>query len=167
MNLFIRKKAYIFMDRYNVLDDTGRVVYSVDGKLVRLLGRLEIRDRAGILVLRIRKNFNPFFSIYTIENDDGLRVVLKQSFRVRPFFRFDVNEETFTVTGNLRACDFDIYNETDPVASIRKRSLRWGDTYILSVQNLENAPVFCAMTICLDNALFHLAAFTFGFSIRR
>ena len=63
MNLFIRKKAYIFMDRYNVLDDTGRVVYSADGKLVRLLGKIEIRDRAGVMVLRIRKGFNPFFCV--------------------------------------------------------------------------------------------------------
>jgi len=41
------------------------------------------------------------------------------------------------------------------LADIRKRSLRWGDTYILSIQDLEYAPILCAMTVCLDNALFH------------
>ncbi len=155
MNLFIRKKAYIFMDRYNVLDDTGRVIYSVDGKLVRLLGRLEIRDRAGVMVLRIRKSFNPFFCHYTVENDEGRSIQIKQNFRVRPLFSFEDGDSMFTVTGNLRACDFSIYREDGPVASLRKRSLRWGDTYILSVQDLEIAPLLCALTICIDNALFH------------
>ena len=155
MNLFIRKKAYIFMDRYNVLDDTGRVVYSADGKLVRLLGKIEIRDRAGVMVLRIRKGFNPFFCVYTVENDEGRSVRIKQNFRVRPLFSFVDGDRMFTVTGNFRACDYRIFREDGPVGSLRKRSLRWGDTYILSVQDLEIAPLLCALTICIDNALFH------------
>ena len=154
MNLFIRKKAYIFMDRYNVLDDTGRVVYSVDGKLLRLIGHLEIRDRAGVMVLRIRKGFNPFFSVYTVDNDDGASVRIKQNFRVRLLFSFVADGQMFTVSGNFRACDYSIYREDGPVGSLRKRSLRWGDTYILSVQDLEIAPLLCALTICIDNALF-------------
>ena len=30
MNLFIRKKAYNLLDRYDVLDDTGRLAYTAD-----------------------------------------------------------------------------------------------------------------------------------------
>jgi len=155
MNLFIRKKAYIFMDRYNVLDDTGRVVYSIDGKLIRYFGNLEMRDRAGVQVLEISKGSNPFFSNYMITQNDVERASLLQKFRVRPCFKFKLDDHEFSVFGNLRACDFSVVSGEKTLADIRKRSLRWGDTYILSIQDLEYAPILCAMTVCLDNALFH------------
>lgn len=156
MNLFIRKKAYIFMDRYNVLDDTGRVVYSIDGKLIRRFGQLEMRDRAGVLTYRIEKDINPFFPSYTISDEsDSVQASLIQKFNIHPNFEFDFDNNTYSITGNIRACDFAVMSGESVAAKIAKRSLRWGDTYILSIQDLEIAPVFCAMTVCLDNALFH------------
>ena len=155
MNLFIRKKAYILMDRYNVLDDTGRVIYSVDGKLVRHFGKLEMRDRAGIEILEIAKGSSPFFSSYTICEHGKARAQLRQNFKLLPDFSLQLDGQDFSVAGNLHACDFEILAGEASAARIRKRNLRWGDTYILSIQNLEYAPVLSAMTVCLDNALFH------------
>ncbi len=155
MNLFIRKKAYILMDRYNVLDDTGRVIYSVDGKLVRHFGKLEMRDRAGIQILEIEKGPNPFFASYTIGENGASRAQLRQNFKLLPDFSLQLDNQDFTVSGNLHACDFEILAAGSSAARIRKRNLRWGDTYILSIQNLEYAPVLSAITVCLDNALFH------------
>ena len=155
MNLFIRKKAYIFMDRYNVLDDSGRSVYSIDGKLVRYFGKLEMRDRAGIKVLDISKGANPFFASYSIADNGEEKASVRQKFKVRPHFDFTYGGKTFEITGSIRACDFAVMDGENIAARIRKRSLRWGDTYVLSIQDLDLAPVFCSMTVCLDNALFH------------
>ncbi len=155
MNLFIRKKAYILMDRYNVLDDTGRVVYSVDGKLVRHFGKLEVRDRAGIQILEIQKGPSPFFSTYTISANGTLRAQLRQNFKLLPDFSLQLDGQDYLISGNLHACDFVISQKETVAARIRKRNLRWGDTYILSIQNLEYASILSAMTVCLDNAMFH------------
>ena len=154
MNLFIRKKAYIIMDRYNVVDETGRAVYSIDGKLIRHFGKLEMRDRAGIQLFEIRKGANPFFSSYTITSDEK-EALVRQTFSVKPFFEFEYGENKFSITGNIRACDFAVTHGEKIVAGIRKRSLRWGDTYVLTIHELEYVPIFCALTVCLDNALFH------------
>ena len=59
MNLFIRKKAYNLLDRYDVLDDTGRLAYTADGLLVRFKGFLVVRDRAGIELLALKKKSEP------------------------------------------------------------------------------------------------------------
>ena len=143
------------MDRYNVVDDTGRVVYSIDGKLIRYFGTLEMRDRAGVPILQIGKDANPFFSGYSITQKETQCATLKQKFRVRPQFTFTLDGHEYTVFGNLRACDFTVVSGEKTLADVRKRSLRWGDTYILSIHDLEYMPILCAMTVCLDNALFH------------
>lgn len=156
MNLFIRKKAYNLLDRYDVLDDTGRLAYTADGLLVRFKGYLVMRDRAGIDLLTLKKGSHLLFANYILLSpEEKVLATMSQQFHMRPSFQITVGEEHYQLCGNLHACDFEILQRKEPLAKIRKRSLRWGDTYILSVTNVQDAPFYCAISIALDNALFH------------
>lgn len=155
MNLFIRKKPYNLLDKYDILDDTGRIAYIADGLLIRIKGNLIVRDRAGTDILTIKKSANFLYANYEIETADGLRATMLQQFNAAPFFKISADRENFILRGNLRACDFDISNGEIIYARIRKRNLRWGDTYVLSLSDMQYAPVFCAFSIAADNALFH------------
>ena len=87
MNLFIRKKAYNLLDRYDILDDTGRLAYTADGFLTRLKGSLVMRDRAGAELLTLRKDLNPLFCQYTIasfENPEKILSTMRQQFSLLP-----------------------------------------------------------------------------------
>lgn len=158
MNLFIRKKAYNLLDRYDVLDDTGRLAYTADGLLIRFKGYLVMRDRAGVELLTLRKGSNLFFSNYTAEssdNDGEILATMQQKFDIHPSFQITIGGSRLELRGNLRACDFEILQNDELHGRIRKRNLRWGETYVLSVANIQDAPVYCALTAALDNALFH------------
>ena len=158
MNLFIRKKAYNLLDRYDVLDDTGRLAYTADGLLIRVKGHRVMRDRAGLELLSLKKGANLLFANYSVasqEEPDKVLATMQQQFNMRPVFQISIGENSFLLRGNLRACDFEILQGGEPYARIRKRELRWGETYVLSVSNMQDAPVYCALTIALDNALFH------------
>lgn len=158
MNLFIRKKAYNLLDRYDILDDTGRLAYTADGFLTRLKGSLVMRDRAGAELLTLRKDLNPLFCQYTIasfENPEKILATMRQQFSMRPQFQLSVGDDNLFLRGNLRATHFDIFQKEEPHARILRRELRWGETYILSVSNIQEAPVYCALATALDNALFH------------
>lgn len=158
MNLFIRKKAYNLLDRYDVLDDTGRLAYTADGLLIRFKGYLVVRDRAGIELLTLKKGANLLFANYTLTaSEDAGKVLatMEQQFERCPAFDIAIGKERLKLRGNLRACDFEILRDMEPHARIRKRELRWGETYVLSVTNIQDAPVYCAITAALDNALFH------------
>lgn len=156
MNLFIRKKAYNLLDRYDVLDDTGRLAYTADGLLVRFKGCLVMRDRAGIELLTLKKGTNLLFANYTVLSpEEETLATVSQQFHLRPTFQITFGQKQYQLCGNLRACDFEILHNVEPLAKIRKRALRWGDTYILSVPSMQDAPLYCAITAALDNALFH------------
>ncbi len=158
MNLFIRKKAYNLLDRYDVLDDTGRLAYTVDGFLIRFKGYLVMRDRAGIELLTLQKGPSLLFANYTAvssEEPGKVLATMRQQFDLRPSFQIMMGQEQFLLRGNLHACDFDILHGEEPHARIRKRELRWGETYVLSVTNIQDAPVYSALAAALDNALFH------------
>ena len=158
MNLFIRKKAYNLLDRYDVLDDTGRLAYTADGLLIRFKGYLVMRDRAGVELLTLRKGSNLFFSNYTAEssdNDGEILATMQQKFDIHPSLLITIGGDRLELRGNLRACDFEILQNDELHGRIRKRNLRWGETYVLSVANIQDAPVYCALTAALDNALFH------------
>lgn len=157
MNLFIRKKTYNLLDKYDILDENGRLVYTADGLLVRPAGRLVMRDREELEILTLRKSANPFFanySITTLEDPDEKFASMKQLFALRPTFHIEIAKTGYEVFGNLRACNFNIMCGTELYARIYKRDLRWGDTYILSIADSERMPIFCALTAALDNALY-------------
>lgn len=118
-------------------------------------GQLEMRDRTGIVIFKITKGLNPFFSSYSVSDNVQEQASLIQKFSLRPNFDLEFNGRSYQISGNIRACDFTIVSDDVVLARIAKRSLRWGDTYILSIQDLESAPILCAITVCLDNALFH------------
>ena len=80
---------------------------------------------------------------------------MEQQFDIHPAFSISIGDDHLKLRGNLRACDFEILCDEEPLARIRKRNLRWGETYVLSVTNIQDAPVYCAITAALDNALFH------------
>ena len=157
MNLYIRKKAYTFMDRYDVLDDTGRLVYMLDGKITVFGGKMTLRDHEGVELYELRKNVDPFFGNYkVIDLSDGAEAaVIRQQFHIHPRFRMTAGEQTYTVRGNLKACDYDIYNTGSSYALLRKRTLRWGNTYVLSLQDYNYAPLFTSLVVGIDAAVFH------------
>ena len=95
------------------------------------------------------------YSVASQEEPDKVLATMQQQFNMRPVFQISIGENSFLLRGNLRACDFEILQGGEPYARIRKRELRWGETYVLSVSNMQDAPVYCALTIALDNALFH------------
>ncbi len=158
MNYFVRKQVYRLLDRYDILDDGGRLLYTADGFLTRLKGRLVMRDRNGFEILTVRKTANPFFANYTIhaaEDPDEILAVMRQRFSVRPSFQISLGNEQFALRGNLRASNFDILRGTEPCARVYKRELRWGDTYVVALPNDTDAEIYCALAAALDNALFH------------
>lgn len=158
MNLFIRKNVYHLLDRYDVLNESGQLTFTADGFLSRLKGRLIMRDKAGIEILRLRKRCNLLFANYTITAEDfpdEPLAVVRQRFSFRPHFQITLGDDTLELRGNLRASNFDMFRASEPCARILKREMSWGDTYILSLSDIDAAPVYAALTIALDNALFH------------
>ena len=155
MNLFVRRKEYTFLDRYDVLDDTSRLVITADGKLTRFRGHLTMRDRAGKMMFSIHKQPVPFFANYSIRDRDFEFANMKQRFSLFPTFNIAGEAGIYTIKGNLRAHDFEILHDGVAYGKIHRRLLKWGDCYVLAFSNTEDVPLFCALTIALDNAMYH------------
>lgn len=158
MNLFVRKNIYHLLDRYDVLDESGQLIYTADGFLTRLHGRLILRDKYGIEVMRLRKRFNPFFAKYalcTAEEPDIPIVAMRQRFSFCPHFSIVYQDVDYELRGNLRASNFDIHQADTLCSRVLKREMSWGDTYVVTLTDPDVIPVFASIAIALDNALYH------------
>ena len=157
MTIFVRKNIYHLLDRYDILDDSGQLIYTADGLLTRLNGRLILRDKLGIEVLRLRKSANPLFSKYritTFEDPDEPLAEIRQCFTFRPRFHIVISGEPYELRGNLRASNFELTYGGTLCARVLKRVMSWGDTYVVTLSDPDNAPIYGAIAAALDNALY-------------
>jgi len=158
MNYLIRKKSYILLDRYDVLDENNHLVFTADGLLMRPCGRLTVASPDGDPHLTLHKHWNPFFANYRLaspDNPDETRGEIRQRFHISPHFKIKLGNAELLLEGDLRAHNFCVWQDMSLKARIRKRELRWGDTYILSIGEDVDPATYAAITVALDNALYH------------
>jgi uncharacterized protein YxjI len=155
MFLFVRKKAYTLLDRYDVIDDTARLVLTADGKLTRFRGQLVMRDRAGQEVMRIFKSPNPLYANYTMTAQEKLYASMRQQLSVKPTFEIQSDDGNYLIRGNLQASEFVMLRDDAQFGEIKRKYLQWGDCYVLEFSNTQFANLCCALVIALDNAMYH------------
>ena len=64
-------------------------------------------------------------------------------------------ERKIDLRGNLRASYFELYRDDTLCARILKRVMSWGDTYVVTLTDPDTVPLFGALAVAVDNALYH------------
>ena len=91
MKLLFKQRAFTWFDSYDIFDEAGDTVYTVQGRLA-WGHRLEISDAAGNYLGQVRQEvltFRPRFSLFIGENCVGQ---LRKEFALfKPVFTLDCN----------------------------------------------------------------------------
>ena len=149
MRLYFKQRLFSWFDSYDIYDDTGRTVYTVEGQLA--WGHcLHILDAGGNHVGTVKErvlSFLPQFELYLGETYLGR--VQKEFTFFTP--RFDVECNGWQGQGSFWECD---YTVTEPcgalVATISKELLQWTDTYVIDVANPLDALCVLMLVLAID-----------------
>lgn len=149
MRLLFKQKLFSWFCSYDVFDESGNVVYKVKGELS--WGHLlRIYDRNGKELGSVKEKiltWLPKFEIY--RDSEYLGSINKEFSFFRPRFNIDYNG--WHIDGDLFEWDYTILNATcQKVATVSKQLFNWTDTYVIDVNNENDALCALMLVIAID-----------------
>ena len=149
MRLIFKQRFFSWFDSYDIYDEAGNVVYTVEGKLS--WGHcLHILNRAGEHTGTVQERvltFLPKFEMYIGEQYVGC--IQKEFTFFTP--RFDIDCNGWQVEGSFMEWDYAV---TEPcgalVAQISKELFNWTDTYVIDVTDPGNALCVLMLVLAID-----------------
>lgn len=151
MRLLFRQRFFSWFDSYDIYDEAGETVFTVEGKL-SWGHRLEIYDRAGTHLGTVKEEvltLLPRFALYMGNNYVGQ---IKKNFTLfRPSFTLDHNG--WQVEGDLFSWDYTVLNPAgNLVMQASKQLFHWTDTYVIDVMNPADALTCLMIVLAIDAA---------------
>ena len=149
MRLIFKQRFFSWFDSYDIYDEAGNVVYTVEGKLS--WGHcLHILNSAGEDIGTVQERvltFLPKFEMYIGEQYVGC--IQKEFTFFTP--RFDIDCNGWQVEGSFMEWDYAV---TEPcgalVAQISKELFNWTDTYVIDVTDPGNALCVLMLVLAID-----------------
>jgi uncharacterized protein YxjI len=149
MKLLFKQRFFSWFDSYDIYDESGNTMFVVKGELS--WGHLlRIYDANGNEVGYIREKiltWLPKFEMYLGERYIGC-ISKEFSFFV-PKYHIDYNG--WQVDGDLFEWEYSITNAAGQnVASVSKELWNWTDTYVIDVQNPQDALYALMLVLAID-----------------
>lgn len=149
MKMRIKQRAFSWLGKFDVTDDVGNTLFTVEGKLG--WGRcFNIYDQSQVCVATLKKvvwSFMPRFEMYL--GDTFFGIVKKEFTFLKPCFSLDANG--WQVQGNWLEWDYNItdsYGRT--VAVISTELFNFTDTYVIQTERSEDALKVLMIVIGID-----------------
>ena len=145
MRLYFKQRLFSWFDSYDIYDDSGAAVYTVEGQLA--WGHcLHILDAAGNHVGTVKERvltFLPKFEMYL--GGEYVGSIQKEFTFFTP--RFDIDCNGWQVEGDFMGWEYEITDGQRQVAAISKELLHWTDTYVIDVADGRDG--LCALMVVL------------------
>ena len=149
MRLLFKQRLFSWFDSYDIYDEDGNTVYTVKGQLS--WGHcMKIFDAHGNEIGMIQERvltLLPKFEIYLGGNYVGC--IRKEISFFKPVF--DIDYSGWHVEGDFFEWDYNILNSSGGcVASVSKELLNWTDTYVIDVNNPQDALGALLLVLTID-----------------
>lgn len=148
MKLLFKQRAFTWFDSYDIFDEAGDTVYTVQGRLA-WGHRLEISDAAGNYLGQLRQEvltFRPRFSLFIGENCVGQ---LRKEFALfKPVFTLDCNG--WEIEGNFWEWDYRVTEGSRIVMTVSKELFHWTDTYQMDIADPRDALLCLMIVLAID-----------------
>ena len=149
MKLLFKQRLFSWFDSYDIYDESGRAVFTVEGK-PSWGHKLHILNAQGGHIGTVKQvvlTFLPKFELYVGEQYVGS--IHKEFTFFKPRFQVDCNG--WQVEGDLWGWDYRIrdgYGRT--VAAVSKELFNWTDTYSLDVADSRDALLVLMVALAID-----------------
>lgn len=149
MKLLFKQRIFSWFDSYDIYDEQGNTVYSVEGKLG--WGHvLHVLDRHGEHIGTVKQvvlTLLPRFEIYL--KDRLMGSISRQLTLFRPAYDIDFNG--WHVEGSFWEWDYSVVDASGrEVAQISKELFHLTDTYVIDVSDPKDALYVLMLVLAID-----------------
>ena len=149
MKLLFKQRFFSWFDSYDVYDEQGNTLFTVEGK-PSWGHRLHILDSSGETIGAVKEVIFAFLPRFDLFVGDRCVGFIKKEFTfLKPKFSLDMNG--WTVQGNLFEWDYYVADESgNVVATISKEIIRWTDTYSIDIADPSHALMVLMIVLAID-----------------
>lgn len=149
MKLLFKQRFFSWFDSYDIYNESGETVYTVQGQLA--WGHcLKIYDAAGNELGTVKERvltFLPKFEMYL--GNQYVGCIRKEFTFFQPQFTIDCNG--WQMDGDWMEWDYRILNASGAcIAAISKELFHWTDTYVIDVLNPQDALCVLMLALAID-----------------
>jgi uncharacterized protein YxjI len=155
--LLINQKMYTWTDRFNIFDEYQNVKYSVKGDFTSIKHHLHIYDETGKEVAFVKEkllSLRPSAVIEARPVDFVFEIAGKKAAKLRSTWSLTKSkylmDNGWIIEGNIIGWKYKITYEGKLVATISKKLLYWGDTYLITYPEGENELLILMIVLALD-----------------
>src|SRR5688500_3364178 len=154
--MYLIKERFLDLgDDFDITDESGAVVYHVDGKVLSLRDRLVIEDRSGQEVAAVHRRLVALRRTYTISIGGQKAGEMKKKL-FTPFvdkYTIDVpGPNDLELRGDLLDHEYTIERDGDEIGTVSKKWFRIRDTYAVKVAEGEDHLLVLAAVLAMDLA---------------
>lgn len=149
MKLLFKQRFFSWFDSYDIYNEAGETVYTVQGQLS--WGHcLKIYDAAGNELGTVKERvltFLPKFEMYL--GNQYVGCIRKEFTFFRPQFHIDCNG--WQMDGDWMEWDYRILDDSGCcIAAISKELFHWTDTYVIDVARPQDALCVLMLALAID-----------------
>lgn len=149
MKLLFKQRLFSWFDSYDIYDEIGATLYTVEGKLA-WGHRLHVLDASGTHIATLKEKvltLLPRFELYV--GDRFVGEIVKEFTLFKP--RFSLSFMGWNVTGDWLQWDYQITDSSGQTAA-RVQKLIWNftDTYEIEVYAPQNALYALMVVLAID-----------------
>ena len=149
MKLLFKQRFFSWFDSFDVFDEAGNTVYTVKGQLSwgHCLKIFDTQEREIGTVKQRILTFLPKFEMYL--GDQYMGCINKEFSLFTPRYHIECNG--WQVEGNFFEWDYEILTEAGrQVATVSKELFNWTDTYVIDVNDPQDAIGALMLVIAID-----------------
>ncbi len=149
MKLYIKEKVFSWGDKFYVKDALGEDKYVVQGEVFSLGKKLHVYDMLGREVAFIKQELMTFMPRFTVYMDgEEIAQVRKEFTLFRP--RFLIDGLGWEIDGSFWEHEFQITQRGEPIVTISKEWMTWGDSYELDIADPAHEILALAVVLTID-----------------
>lgn len=149
MKLLFKQRFFSWFDSYDIYDEAGNTVYTVEGQLAwgHCLKVFDIHGNEIGMVQQKIFTLLPKFEIYM--SGDYVGCINKEFSLFKPMFHIDFN--SWHVEGDFFEWDYSILDlKGQCVATVSKELFKWTDTYVIDVDDPQDALPALMLVLAID-----------------
>ncbi len=151
MKLIIKQRVFSWTDSYDIYDESGNVRYFVKARLMALGHQLHVYDANRNEIGMIKQKILTFLPAFKIVIGGVTRGRIQKRLTLfRPKYEIDYNG--WRVEGDFLGWNYDVYSGSRPIIHISKELFRFGDTYVIDIDNPENEVMGMMLVVAIDAA---------------
>ena len=149
MKLLFKQRVFSWLDSYDIYDEAGNTVFTVEGRLS--WGHcLHIADSTGRHVGTVKERVLSFLPRFEIYDGDTLVGTIRKEFSFL-FPKFTVDCKDWEVQGQIMEWDYEILDgHGQLVATVTKELFNWSDTYMMDIADPADALYVLMVVLAID-----------------